>query len=53
MLGTVVIPLRDSIRGYRRFHSLAWFLHPIISFRVALIYTINVLKNKKSVSKIK
>lgn len=52
-LGTFVIPFIDSVRGFIRIPSLAWFLHPIICFQVALIYTGNVLKNNKIVKKIK
>ena len=52
-LGTFVIPFIDSIRGFIKIPSLVWFLHPIICFQVALIYTTNVLKNSKIVKKIK
>jgi hypothetical protein len=52
-LATVIIPLKDSIKGFVKYPSTAWFLHPIISFRIAIIYTLNVLKNKNVVEKIK
>lgn len=52
-LGTFIVPLIDSIKGFLRFPSLAWFLHPIVCFRVALIYTGNVLRNSSAVKKIK
>lgn len=52
-LGTFIIPLIDSIKGFLKFPSLAWFLHPAVCFRVALIYTGNVLKNSGAVRKIK
>ena len=29
---TVVIPLIDSIRGYRKIRDIAWFLHPFLAF---------------------
>lgn len=51
-LGTFVIPLFDSIRGFIKFPTIAWFLHPIISFKVALIYTGKVFKNNDSMKKI-
>ena len=52
-LGTMLIPFVDSIRGFIKFPTLAWFLHPIVCFRVALAYTGNVLKNSGAVKKIK
>lgn len=52
-LGTIVIPLKDSIVGFFRFPSIAWFLHPIVAFRVAMIYSWNVLTNLNSIKKIK
>lgn len=52
-LGTIVIPLKDSILGFMRFPSMAWFLHPIVSFRVAMIYSWNVLTNVGAIKKIK
>lgn len=52
-LGTFVVPLADSIRGFIKFPTPAWFLHPLTCFQVALIYTSNVLKNSGAVKKIK
>lgn len=52
ILGTFVIPFIDSVRGFIQFPSRAWFLHPIVCFQVALIYTKNVLKNFKIVKKL-
>ena len=52
-LGTFIIPLKDCIVGFVQFPSLAWFLHPIVAFRVAMIYTWNVITNVKSIKKIK
>ena len=52
-LGTFIVPLFDSIRGFVKFPTPAWFLHPVTCFRVALIYTGNVLKNSSAVKKIK
>ena len=45
IMGTFFIPLIDSIKGFRKIHDAAWFLHPIVCFRVAFIYTIVTLKN--------
>ena len=52
-LGTFVVPFWDSLKGFLKFPEPAWFLHPVICFRVALIYTENVLKNGRAVRKIK
>lgn len=52
-MGTFIIPFVDSMKGFIKFPSLAWFLHPIVCFRVALIYTGNVLRNSGAVKKIK
>lgn len=46
ILGTFIIPTRDAIRGYLAKKDCAWFLHPVISFRIALCYTINTLRKK-------
>ncbi|MCL4359699.1 glycosyltransferase family 2 protein [Patescibacteria group bacterium] len=35
---TVVIPLRDSLRGWRKIRDPAWFLHPLLSFGFVMIY---------------
>lgn len=51
-LGTFVIPVWDSLKGFWSFPEPAWFLHPVICFRVALMYTGNVLKNSKAIKKI-
>lgn len=53
ILGTVVIPLKDCLVGFIQFPSIAWFLHPIVSFRVAMIYTWNVITNMSAIKKIK
>lgn len=35
---TFVKPLYDSIRGYRKIHDKAWFLHPVMCFVMLVIY---------------
>jgi len=45
IMSTIIIPLIDSIRGYVKFRDPAWFLHPVLSFRVALMYGVITLKN--------
>lgn len=52
-LGTFIIPFKDAVKGFIQYPVAVWFLHPIISFRVALIYTFNVLKNQENIKKIK
>jgi len=44
-MGSLIIPLIDSVSGYLKIHDPAWFLHPILCFRVAFIYTIVTIKN--------
>ncbi len=42
---TFVKPLYDSVRGYRKVHDFAWFLHPILCFSLTIIYGIVTIKN--------
>lgn len=52
ILGTFLIPLKDAIVGFVKFPCKAWFFHPILCFRTALIYTGTVLKNRRVVKNI-
>lgn len=36
---TLIIPLYDSIRGWRKIHDNAWFLHPFLCFSFVVIYS--------------
>lgn len=45
IMGTFVIPFIDAVKGYCKIHDVAWFLHPIVCFRVAMIYSFQTLKN--------
>jgi glycosyltransferase involved in cell wall biosynthesis len=36
---TFVIPIRDSIRGFSKVRDVAWFLHPILSCWVFIVYS--------------
>jgi len=45
ILGTFIIPLIDSIKGFCKIRDCAWFLHPIISFRIAVIYACATLRH--------
>jgi glycosyltransferase involved in cell wall biosynthesis len=35
---TLIVPLVDSIRGYRKIHDVAWFINPILCFGFVIIY---------------
>jgi glycosyltransferase involved in cell wall biosynthesis len=45
LMTTFFIPVIDSIKGFIKIHDAAWFLHPPLCFRVALIYTITTINN--------
>lgn len=45
VMGTFVIPMMSAIKGYVKLHDLAWFVHPVVCFRVAVIYTLSTIKN--------
>lgn len=45
-MGIPIVPLLESIRGYCIQPDIAWFLHPVICFRVAIIYAYSTIKNK-------
>ncbi|MEK7543305.1 MAG: glycosyltransferase family 2 protein [Patescibacteria group bacterium] len=36
---TVIIPIIDSIRGYRKIRDIAWFLHPFLSLSFVVMYS--------------
>lgn len=46
ILGTFVIPLKDSLIGYHCIKDKAWFVHPILCFQVAVMYTISTIKGR-------
>ncbi|EKD86440.1 MAG: glycosyl transferase [uncultured bacterium] len=41
---TIVIPLKDSIKGFVKIRDLAWFLHPFMCLAFLVIYSIPVFK---------
>src|SRR6185437_16763139 len=43
---TVVIPLYDALRGYRKIQDTAWFLHPVLCFALVMIYGYVIVNNK-------
>jgi hypothetical protein len=36
---TVVLPLRDAVRGYLKLRDPAWFIHPVLCVYVPILYT--------------
>ena len=43
---TFIVPFIDSIRGYRKIHDTAWFVHPILCFSFVVIYGYVVVENQ-------
>lgn len=41
---TLVIPLKDSIKGFIKVRDFAWFLHPFMCIAFVIIYSIPVFK---------
>lgn len=52
-LGTFIVPLIDSVKGFIKFPTMVWFIHPVVCFRVAVVYTLNTLQNVGSIKKIR
>lgn len=42
---TFVVPLYDSVRGWRKIHDSAWFLHPVLCFVMVILYSFAVIKH--------
>ncbi len=43
---TFVVPLYDSIRGWRKIHDNAWFLHPFLAFSFVCLYSWVIMKHQ-------
>ncbi len=43
---TVVVPLRDALRGYRTLRDPAWLLHPLLCFYVPVMYAFLYLRSR-------
>lgn len=41
---SIVIPLYDSIRGWKKIHNNAWFLHPLICLLFVIMYSWTIIK---------
>lgn len=53
ILGTIFVPFIEAIRGFLKKRDIAWFVHPIVSFVVAIFYTKNTIMKFSSIKKIK
>ncbi len=45
VMGSFIVPFASAVKGFMQIRDLAWFIHPWICFRVAIIYTKATLKN--------
>ena len=45
-MSSFIIPLFDSIKGYKKLNDIAWFLHPFFCLAVVFLYGITLLKAK-------
>lgn len=43
---TLVVPLYDSVRGFRKIHDIAWFIHPFMCLAFLVIYGTSVIQGK-------
>jgi glycosyltransferase involved in cell wall biosynthesis len=43
---TIVIPLIDSIRGYRKIHDPAWFINPLLCFCLVILYGFVIIEHQ-------
>lgn len=47
---TLIVPLGDSIRGYRKIHDNAWFIHPILCIGFVALYGYIVIEHQLKIS---
>lgn len=47
---TLVIPIFDSLRGYRKIHDIAWFAHPVLCFGFVVLYGYVVIEHQIKLS---
>lgn len=43
---TIIYPLYESIKGYRRIHDFAWFYHPLFCYIFVFLYGYSFLINR-------
>ncbi len=41
---TIIIPLIDSLRGFRKVRDIAWFLHPFLALSFVVLYSWVIMK---------
>lgn len=46
---TLVIPFYDSLRGYRKIHDKAWFLHPFLCLGFVVIYAWVIIRHQSKI----
>ena len=46
---TLIVPLIDSVRGYRKIKDIAWFLHPLMGLGFVCIYSWVIIRHKITV----
>lgn len=47
---TFIIPIIDSLRGYRKIHDVAWFIHPILCFGFVAMYGYVIIEHQAKIS---
>ncbi len=45
IMSTFIVPLYHSIKGYIKKPDMAWFLHPILSFAVVMLYSYTTVEH--------
>lgn len=43
---TLIVPLYDSLRGFRKIHDIAWFIHPFMCVAFLVMYGTSVIQGK-------
>jgi len=43
---TIIVPIVDSIRGWRKIRDSAWFLHPFLCFSFVVLYGWAIIRGK-------
>lgn len=43
---TLVVPLYDSVKGYRKIKDIAWFLHPLMGVGFTVLYSWVIIRHK-------
>jgi hypothetical protein len=46
---TFVVPLYDSIRGFRKIHDPAWFINPILCFGLVILYGFVIIEHQVNI----